>query len=515
MSITKKKFARTAIMLQLLRDDSNLYSSLSACIGQISNGEDCVKKFLKVNLHGSKFIELRKTALAAEKDVLFASLMGETFRDERSLCITPRCIADLSLKILNIKKGEKVVDLCSGTGCFVETAYEHNQESEFYGVEINEDALAIAKIKSHFSGSNIKYYKCDVFSCDTNIKYDKVFMHPPFSSSNDDIDFLDQEIRIMKRGGTGIAVCTRLFLESVSKKYAEARERLLLQKRIKAVIQLPPHLLPSTAAEVSLIILGENCKQIRLIDASDFATRKSHHYPELTIDSIELILKGLENESANSVMVSIDDAKCKNFSLLPQRYFQEEIELTAPTSLSSVCERITRGAMLKTTDIKETNEETNYYYLNLGNINEGYIDNGLTKIENISLKHSKYCVQNRDVVLTFSSSLPKAAVVSVSENQRILASSNVYVITVDKGKISPTYLVAFLNSDKGRETLRRNTSGSAVRLLPKKSLEAIQIPLLNKEEQLSIAEKYDQGISKIKDSFVEIKAIKNKLADLF
>lgn len=88
---------------------------------------------------------------------------------------TPGGIAQLALAVLDIKSGEKVMDFGCGTGNFLEAAAAKCPDAKPMGVELNQSTLAIAKLRSKVTGSQICYAHDDMFRYfDSSIEHNPV-----------------------------------------------------------------------------------------------------------------------------------------------------------------------------------------------------------------------------------------------------------------------------------------------------------------------------------------------------
>ena len=91
------------------------------------------------------------------------------------------------------------------------------------------------------------------------------------------------------------------------------------------------------------------------------------------------------------------------------------------------------------------------------------------------------------------------AIASVKEGNKILANGNLYVIELDKERINPYFLEAYLESENGKVSLSRVAVGATLLNLPVEGLKNITIPLPDLKSQKIIADKYYAKINEIKE----------------
>ena len=97
--------------------------------------------------------------------------------------ITPQPFIYLARELIQIDKGNTVLDYCSGTAEFILNTYLYTEVSKLYGTEISEEIVIVSKIRGLFLGDVLSISQGN--SVKTKVKADKVFADPPFGMSND------------------------------------------------------------------------------------------------------------------------------------------------------------------------------------------------------------------------------------------------------------------------------------------------------------------------------------------
>ncbi|MFA6504043.1 MAG: restriction endonuclease subunit S [Patescibacteria group bacterium] len=108
-------------------------------------------------------------------------------------------------------------------------------------------------------------------------------------------------------------------------------------------------------------------------------------------------------------------------------------------------------------------------------------------------KSSNATVQDGDVLLASRGTAVggfKATLVA-DPGSSMIAASSVYVLRPDTKIFSAGYLVVFLNSEIGQETLRRISTGSNIRTLLIKELQEMEIPRPSFLAQQTLASVYE------------------------
>lgn len=118
----------------------------------------------------------------------------------------------LILDNLAVKNGDKVLDVCTGTGILAITASE--KASEVIAGDISPQAIECAKHNMNINDiKNMKIVESDLFE-NINTKFDLILFNPPYLPS--DPDEPEHPLKKAWDGGTDGRVIIDLFLEEVN-----------------------------------------------------------------------------------------------------------------------------------------------------------------------------------------------------------------------------------------------------------------------------------------------------------
>ena len=457
---------------------------------------------------------------------------------------TPEGIARLALAVLGIKSGEKVIDFGCGTGNFLEAVAAKCPDAKLMGVELNSNTLAIAKLRSKVTGSQIYYARDDMFRYfDSTIEHnpvDKAFSNYPWGMQTKMLSKNSNYIeRVMKgqerysRPSSSDWVFNRLLVDSLKKDGTAAavmsngacfngmdkpvREYFVKNGFIKAIVALPKGVFaPYTMIQTSFVVLSAGgSKGVRFVDATDLGTndRRSCSIDETAIDAI---IERLGADSEKSVFKTLGEIAERDFDLSAKRYLEKEIEVPNGVELGSVA-KIMRGASVRAAELDALvcDEDTGLSYLNLGNISDGSIDDDLPNLSALDTKLEKYRIHNGDVLISKSGAPFKVAVAEVPEDRKIIANGNLYVLSVNRERIDPYYLASFFSSPTGKELLAREAVGTTIPNVPIKALTNIKVPLEDADRQRTIAHAYLAKTDEIKLLKLRLSRARQELTDLF
>jgi type I restriction enzyme M protein len=298
-------------------------------------------------------------------------------------------------------------------------------------------------------------------------------------------------------------------------KDSKLREDLINEGIIEGVIQLPERLLSGIGISVALLILSENNERIRFVDASNIYTR-GRRQNTLEKEDINKIINAYYKDTEISRWVTTEEISKQEYILEPERYFDSKLKFENGLLLAELCISIKRGTMIKATELDEmiNTNPTQYHYLMLQNINEGIIDSKLPYLKKIDDKLKKYCINDKNLIISKTSPF-KIATVNVKEGEQILANGNLYILDLDETKINPVFVEAFLQSKAGKKQLYKFAKGSAVKSISIRDLTTIRIPDLSKEEQNTIAEEYSRLLDQQKKIRQQVEIIRDRKNNIF
>lgn len=104
--------------------------------------------------------------------------------------------------------------------------------------------------------------------------------------------------------------------------------------------------------------------------------------------------------------------------------------------------------------------------------------------------NEKYLLKKGDIILKAKSGDNTAALIN-EDIRNIVPSSHFIIITInDTNVITPEYLVAYLNSEYAQDYFKINAEGTALPIIKIKTLENLEIKIVDSENQKEIADLY-------------------------
>ena len=102
----------------------------------------------------------------------------------------------------------------------------------------------------------------------------------------------------------------------------------------------------------------------------------------------------------------------------------------------------------------------------------------------------------------------------VPEGEKILATGNLYIISLDRAKVDPRYVKLYLSTDQGVAQLRRACVGTTMPSIPAKAFSDILIPMASIDEQARIIDRYEALRQEIAIHKMAIEKARQKMASL-
>ena len=452
---------------------------------------------------------------------------------------TPESLSKLALRILDIHKNEKVADFGSGTGDFIMVATNETSSNSYFGIELNTFSCEMSKIRAELFAENAEIELGDMFSLPADRKFDKIFSNYPFGmrlihlqNGSEYINELQKRMPEIKRATSSDWIFNSLILDHLTESGKavaimtnggtwnsidqKIREAFIRNGLIEAVIALPAKLFEHTAIPTTMIVFSRGNKFVRLVDATTNC-EQGRRQNIITDENITEIIQLLNNESEEAITVDADTLQKNEFVLNPSRYLEKTIEIKDGVEFGSIMKRITRGAPIKASELDEmvSEEPTDTQYLMLSNIQNGMISEDLPYLKELDSKLDKYCIGNRNLLLSKNGAQFKVAVAEVEEGKKILGNGNLFIIELDEEKVNPYFLKAFLDSDVGASVLKTIVVGATLPNISAESLKKLIIPLPSMEKQNEIATLYQAKQDEIKVLKLKIQKAQNDLKGIF
>lgn len=102
------------------------------------------------------------------------------------------CLIEEALK--RLKKGDTVLDMCTGSGCIIISLAKNVELSKAVGVDVSAEALEVAKANAKRNEADVSFRQSDLFINVRKEKFDMIVSNPPYIES-EVIEGLMPEVR--------------------------------------------------------------------------------------------------------------------------------------------------------------------------------------------------------------------------------------------------------------------------------------------------------------------------------
>ena len=547
----------TSIMKGILPADSRqnfvlVYAAYVALINDIDDVEDLLS-FIEDNVSEQRALFVKEIA---RENIEVAIQLSKAFSDRDLLAYmmifpresfgrisgeygTPESLSKLTSKILDIQDGDRIADFGSGVGDFISLISENNSRNSVYGIELNTYSYEISKIRAELFSENIDVELGDMFAVPGDRKFEKIFSNYPFGmrlihlqTGTDYIANLHRRMPEIKRAtssdwifnslifdgitddGRAVAIMTNgSTWNSIDQKI---REYYIRNGFVEAVISLPARLFEFTNIPTTMLVLSKGNKEVRMVDATALC-EQGRRQNIITDENIEQIITLLNHEGDNAITVDLKTLQQNEYVLNPSRYLENTVEIEDGVEFGSLMKRITRGAPLKASELDEmiSEDPTDTQYLMLANIQNGMISEDLPYLKEIDAKLDKYCIKNRNLLLSKNGAPFKVAVAEVEEGRKVLGNGNLFIIELDEEVVNPYFLKAFFDSEVGSAVLKSIVVGATIPNISAESLKKLIVPLPSMEKQNEIANLYQAKQDEIRVLQLKIQKAQNDLRGIF
>lgn len=427
---------------------------------------------------------------------------------------SPISIRQLAIALLNPTKEDSVADLCCADGGFLIDVAKEASPSRMYGSERSQGAATLAQARLAMVGYPNSVQHGDCFEEPNLATFDKVYVNCPVGMRMTDLRrnveyteplltgkgpmghpanaswaFAKLAFDSLTADGTAVVVMANggtFNLGDIS-----ARRYFVENGMVKSIVALPEGLFAATRIACTMLVLGRNDGEIRMVDATDLAS-KGRRQNTLDAGAIDEILTRLSEDSESSALVTRDEIAARDYTLYPPRYLEQLPELENPMPLGDVATSIERGSNLTARQLDEltTQEDTGMRYVRIQDVSDGTISNGCPAITSIDAKDRGRIIHNGDLVISKTGHPSKIAVADIPEGQDYLACGNLYVVRLNTELVDPYFLAAFLESEDGQQMLEASSAGVRIPTLRVSDLRQMVVPVPPMEKQRKIAQAY-------------------------
>ena len=305
-----QKFENSLSFINYLKEN---IKKLSQSKSEIDLFNEVVLNLTQKLLHDDgvyKSIQKLSDRYDEEAFIEYVSELGNTsYRRYNS--VSPSLI-DLSLNILNCKKGSKLLDINAGTGDFLVSAINKCKDIFIFGYERNIKNLIDLRIRLFLLNGNCDFKSNSFLNATDDDFYDGIIAIPPFGEKisnvfSRNIDYkgnnslwyyIDRIINMIGIKGKAIVIVPSGLL--FKKTEVNIREYLIKKKLLEAIIELPTNLFIGTAISTTMLVISRNNKYTRIIDSTKYFEKGI----KTNVLNVSEIMKLYNNDSMDSKTIT-------------------------------------------------------------------------------------------------------------------------------------------------------------------------------------------------------------------
>lgn len=390
---------------------------------------------------------------------------------------TPKEVNDLIVSLLDVRENEEVYNPCYGMGTLFPSLARHFGTISLFGEELDERLANVAKLMARISGVDCKnlcvndILKKPVFKSDKGFRqFDKILCNPPFSA-HIGIEYLKNDERFSRYGILAKSSPELIFLthalmhlrkkgvfivrnQTLQKSFLEEklRERMVEERVIEAIIELPKNIFPHQSHDFSILVLSAHSDTILHIDAtSERFFQKDGKYNRLSgVDEI-LSLYREKRESQYSKLTSVDSLDIHD--LRAQSYLRHSLpSATKSISLGALNPLIFRGQRVYGS---AHDEDISYLDVGIQDFAMYHFTElcGAMRYSGESKKIERYKLRPYDILLPLRGNSSKVTILGESYRENIAVANTGIVIIRLNDELNAQALYLYLFSHAGQKQL--------------------------------------------------------------
>lgn len=477
-----------------------------------------VKEFLESSL-SEHWAEFQQVAGPVDEDSLvdfFSNEVTLMLMECRHDFSTHPVIDQLCVGLLEISKGNSVVDLNCGIGKFVSKAW-----FSLWDASGSDEGLAVSAYSRNVEFAAITFIVCDVTEVRAKIhaqsmfisheeRYDRVLLIPPFGIetrainipmtqavlsesfkgfpelrlSSADWVFAARAAGLMAPGGRAVAAVPMQALNGTqSQAY---REFLVRNQLIEAVVSIPKGFLNGAQVGFALVVMREGAREIKFVNGEDYV-RTTDSGPLLDVATLLKDYRDLNDYEAVTTQ-AIDKVFACDCNLTPDFYLGEELVYNNSHPFGKIVKEIRRGAKLPMSAWKavEGDSDSTVKKVAFKHLADGLVNEELPGLTEVPPGAEDAVLESGDLLISRMGFPFKVAVVDLRE-EKLLADENVWIVRMGGNRTLAYYLRAYLESERGTRWLSRLSAGATLRTISAKNIEKIPVPDADEKTRAAIA----------------------------
>ena len=477
-----------------------------------------VKAFLESSL-SEHWAEFQQVAGPVDEDSLVDFFSNEAtlmLMESRHDFSTHLVIDQLCVGLLEISKGNSVVDLNCGIGKFVSKAW-----FSLWDASGSDEGLSVSAYSRNVEFAAITFIVCDVTEVRAKIhaqsmfishdeRYDRVLLIPPFGMetrainipmtqavlsesfkgfpelrlSSADWVFAARAAGLMAPGGRAVvAVPMQALNGTQSQAY---REFLVRNQLIEAVVSIPKGFLNGAQVGFALVVMREGAREIKFVNGKDYV-RTTDSGPLLDVATLLKDYRDLNDYEAVTTQ-AIDKVFARDCNLTPDFYLGEELVYNNSHPFGKIVKEIRRGAKLPMSAWKavEGDSDSTVKKVAFKHLADGLVNEELPGLTEVPPGAEDAVLESGDLLISRMGFPFKVAVVDLRE-EKLVADENVWIVRMGGNRTLAYYLRAYLESERGTRWLSRLSAGATLRTISAKNIEKIPVPDADEKTRAAIA----------------------------
>lgn len=379
---------------------------------------------------------------------------------------------------------EKVLDVNIGQGRFLITLHEHHPDLQFFGYDLNNDDLLVARMSFYLEDMDVVILGSDFLKDPSTETYDFIFVNYPWQM-NSSQPVLGHRYLQSKTPGygamikainslseQGVAICVSDDSFGSKAETVNLRQEIVDQHLLSGIMAMPKGTWKWTSRGYQLLRFSRS-DVVHVVDARK-GKKTKHRQSVLDLDAIKVMMN--DSLAVKNKTIQENDY---SFDVLTYLY-KARLHLIHPTKLRDFC------MVIKPIDLLPGKEAC--FKLTATDFDQGMIYEDQLKKDYCLISY-RYTVDECDVVLSVNSEEVKAACLH-DDTHYYVADEKLFILKMTSAKLLPDYLAIFLNSSQGQIAVKMQGAYT------KRKLEEVEISVPSLEHQQAVIDRYEKLMDK-------------------
>ena len=444
--------------------------------------------------------------------------------DESNVDEQQESINQLVISLLDINKGEKILEIFDNNDYFIDECKNRNPEATILNYDDEYMVSSVNAMRLDVKGyTDVQLYSEPYEEKDI----DKIFVNTLIRKIRNDFSYIINEVfsdylyeisnswdvcvyalSVLKKNGKVLALMNGGDL--TVKQDKDIREYLCNKGLIEGVIALPEKMIGDIRTNLFLLIMSYGNSTVKFYDAKDKYTSDRVNGKKINRLSEENIVEVICDYNKKGKLVEVGEISRNQYNLNPIRYLFDSEENTV--ELGNMLSAVNRGITLaaKQADEVISSDVSDIKCIIPSCIMNGVVQSKLYYHGDIKSFKKNYA-ESGDILITKTGNPFRIAIAK----EKYLVIGNIFILKYISKNISAEYVKCFLQSAKGQNEIKRFAAGPSTPIISIPDINKIQIPIYEDEILRQKDDTAKKLVYELESSYLQIEKNEQEIENMF